>query len=51
MIYKVEYWERISFGEEEVFTEGIEANSEEEAIQIVNNRKNILRKQTKIVKQ
>lgn len=49
MKYKVEYWERISFNEKDVFWEEVEANSEEEAINIVNDRRNIMRKHTKVL--
>ena len=51
MKYKVEYWKRISFNEKDVFWEEVEANSEEEAIQYVNdNIRWVIPKHTKIVK-
>lgn len=51
MTYTVEYWKRISFNEKDVFWEEVEANSEEEAIQYINdNIRWVIPKHTKIMK-
>lgn len=51
MKYKVEYWKRISFNEKDVFWEEVEANSEEEAIQYINdNIRWVIPNHTKIMK-
>lgn len=51
MKYKVEYWKRISFNEKDVFWEEVEANSEEEAIQYINdNIRWVIPKHTKVMK-
>lgn len=50
MIYTVEFHKRLGFSEDDVFWKDVEAISEEEAIEIVNNERDVMKKHTKIIK-
>lgn len=49
MKYKVRYWMRTFFDEKDVFVEEVEANSEEEAIKIINSGQGVMSKHTQVL--